>query len=148
MSIPQKEAREHVTEVADAAKDAMQSTVDAHGIAAKEHAAARLDTASDMMRASASGAPTHSPEAQALEKVAAQVDALAAQIRDADLASITRKTTDFARRNPAVFLGAAALMGFAAVRFLKASGEAESVEFAADPWDMDESLGVMGRSDG
>ena len=42
-------------------------------------------------------------------------------MRDKDLGEMVGAVTDFAKRNPFVFLGGAALVGFAATRFAKAS---------------------------
>jgi hypothetical protein len=54
--------------------------------------------------------------------VADKLDAVGASIEGKDLDEIVRNAESFARRNPAVFFGAAALLGFAASRFLKSSG--------------------------
>ncbi len=45
----------------------------------------------------------------------------AERMRGMSLNDVARDTTDFARRHPAAFLSGAALVGFAAARFLKAS---------------------------
>ena len=42
-------------------------------------------------------------------------------VREQSLSSLTGDLTRFARQNPAVFLGGAALLGFAAARLMKAS---------------------------
>lgn len=42
-------------------------------------------------------------------------------LRSRDLDTLLRDAEDFARRQPAVFIGAAAVAGFLAVRFLKSS---------------------------
>ncbi len=60
-------------------------------------------------------------QAQAAGQIAAQLQTVASSISDTDLAAATAKAKTFARENPALFLGGAALLGFAAARFLKAS---------------------------
>lgn len=55
------------------------------------------------------------------EDVAGRIDAASRRIRDEDLDSLVGSATDFARRQPAVFFGAALASGFALSRFLKAS---------------------------
>jgi len=50
-------------------------------------------------------------------------------IRDKDLSEMVTATTTFARQNPAIFLGSAAFLGFAAARFAKSS--APDVRIAA-----------------
>ena len=46
---------------------------------------------------------------------------LSDRLKNKDLDEIMRDAESFARRQPAVFLGAAAIAGFLAVRFLKSS---------------------------
>jgi hypothetical protein len=56
-----------------------------------------------------------------IRKAAAQLDNVSHALRDKDLSEIVGNVQDFARRQPTAFLGAAVLVGFAAVRFLKSS---------------------------
>lgn len=44
-------------------------------------------------------------------------------IQQKDIDEVIRETEDFARVQPAIFLGGAALLGFVAARFLKSSGQ-------------------------
>jgi hypothetical protein len=44
-------------------------------------------------------------------------------LRQRDLHAVVGQVEDFARRQPAVFIGSAALLGFLAARFLKSSAE-------------------------
>ena len=48
---------------------------------------------------------------------------LSERLRNKDLDEILRDAESFARRQPAVFIGAAAIAGFLAVRFLKSSSQ-------------------------
>jgi hypothetical protein len=50
------------------------------------------------------------------------VEEAAAKVRDGSVRDLVDGATDFAKRQPAAFLGLSVLAGFAAVRFLKASG--------------------------
>lgn len=47
-------------------------------------------------------------------------------VRDKDLGEMVGAVTDFSKRNPVVFLGSAALIGFAATRFARASGDSST----------------------
>ena len=47
-------------------------------------------------------------------------------MRDKDLGEMVGAVSNFARRNPMVFLGSAALIGFAATRFARASDDGRS----------------------
>ncbi len=76
--------------------------------------ASALRTAAEEMR---SGSPQERTFSQIVEGLADASDAM----RDKDLGEMVGAVTDFAKRNPMVFLGSAALIGFAATRFAKAS---------------------------
>ncbi len=99
-------AAEQVQAQADAAKDTMAENVS--GVATA------LRNAAQEMR---SGSPQERTIGQIAESLADASDA----VRDKDLGEIVRDASDLARRNPLVFLGGAALLGFAATRFVKAS---------------------------
>jgi hypothetical protein len=53
-----------------------------------------------------------------------QVERIASYLENADVRQISREVESFARRNPAAFVAGAFVVGFAASRFLKASGDA------------------------
>jgi hypothetical protein len=106
-----------VSDAAEAARDmASEQTERAKGAVADEvsSVAHALRTAADDLR-----------EGSAQERTFAQIaDTLAdtaEAIRGKDLGEMVREATDMARRHPMTFLGGAALLGFTAVRFAKAS---------------------------
>lgn len=78
-----------------------------------------LRTAADEMR---SGSPQERTFSQIADGLADASDAM----RDKDLGTMVRDVSQFARRNPLVFLGGAVLIGFVATRFAKASNETTS----------------------
>lgn len=78
--------------------------------------ASALRTAAEEMR---SGSAQERTVGQIAESLADASDA----IRDKDLGTMVDDVSNFARRNPLVFLGGAALLGFAATRFAKASNK-------------------------
>lgn len=55
------------------------------------------------------------------ESAADGLQRMSEALRSRDLDALLRDAEDFARRQPAVFIGAAALAGFLAVRFLKST---------------------------
>jgi len=61
-------------------------------------------------------------------KAADQVDRLSRYLRDRELGEVVRDAETFARRRPELFLGGTFLAGLLLARFLKASGDAESLE--------------------
>lgn len=64
-----------------------------------------------------------SPAAAPARKLADGLDSLAQALDANSLNDLSREVQDFARRNPALFIGGAALAGFMAGRFLRSSGE-------------------------
>lgn len=52
------------------------------------------------------------------------MESFSARLREKDMAEITEEARDAVRRNPAVAVGAAAVIGFALARFLKGGDEA------------------------
>lgn len=93
---------------ADAAKSSVADEVS--GVASA------LRTAAEEMR---SGSPQERTFGQIAEGLADASDAM----REKDLSTMVQDVSAFARKNPLVFLGGAALIGFAATRFAKASGD-------------------------
>ena len=64
--------------------------------------------------------------ARSINSAAEYVDDAAEKIRNGSIRDLVDGATDFAKRQPAAFLGLSVLAGFAAVRFLKASGNQAS----------------------
>jgi hypothetical protein len=61
------------------------------------------------------------PIADYVDTAASQVEHVANMLREQDLEQLMNTTAQFARRQPALFLGAAFALGFAATRFIKSS---------------------------
>ena len=64
--------------------------------------------------------------ARGINSVAEYVEEAAEKIRQGSFRDLVDNATDFAKHRPAAFLGITVLAGFAAVRFLKASGQSSS----------------------
>ena len=60
--------------------------------------------------------------ARGINSAAEYVEDAAEKIRNGSFRDLVDNATDFAKRQPAAFLGVSVLAGFAAVRFLRASG--------------------------
>jgi gas vesicle protein len=56
-----------------------------------------------------------------IRKAAAQLDNVSEAMRNKNMSEIVGNVQDFARKQPTAFFGAAVLLGFAAVRFLKSA---------------------------
>lgn len=60
--------------------------------------------------------------AQYVEQAADRIEQFSSRLRERDLNELMRDAEQFARRQPAVFIGAAFMVGVLAARFLKSSG--------------------------
>lgn len=103
-----QDAASVATEQAQAAKSSVADEVSS--------VASALRTAAEEMR---SGSPQERTFGQIAEGLADASDAM----REKDLSTMVHDVSAFARKNPLVFLGGAALVGFAATRFAKASND-------------------------
>ena len=80
-----------------------------------------------MVRRSASEFDTGLPQAgQYIRKAATQLETVSEAMRNKDMSEIVGNVQDFARKQPTAFFGAAVLLGFAAVRFLKSGSDAKA----------------------
>ena len=119
-------AREKFKEAADAAKDAAAGAADRFQDQAREQQRSGADFVGrfagnirDAARAFENDVPF---AARGINSAAEYVDEAAEKIRNGSFRDLVDGATDFAKRQPAAFLGLSVLAGFAAVRFLKASG--------------------------
>src|SRR3954466_2987077 len=123
-------AREKFKEAADAAKEAAAGAADRFQDQAREQQRSGADFVGrfagnirDAARAFENDVPF---AARSINSAAEYVDEAADKIRNGSFRDVLDGATDFAKRQPAAFLGLSVLAGFAAVRFLKASGEQSS----------------------
>ena len=119
-------ARDKFKEAADAAKDVASETVDQFQGEAREQQRSGADfierfagNVREAARAFESEAPF---AARGINSAAEYVEDAADKIRNGSFRDLVDGATDFAKRQPAAFLGISVLAGFAAFRFLKASG--------------------------
>ena len=119
-------ARDKFKEAADAAKDVASGTVDQ----LQEQTRQQQRTGADFIerfagniREAARAFESEAPfAARGINSAAEYVEDAAEKIRNGSFRDLVDGATDFAKRQPAAFLGISVLAGFAAVRFLKASG--------------------------
>ena len=81
------------------------------------------DFAGALRRAARESGGNASPASRIAEGAADRLQRVSDSLRNKDLDSLLRDTETFARQQPAAFIGAAALVGFLAVRFLKSSSQ-------------------------
>lgn len=129
------EARETSENLADAAR---QTATDASR-AIRDEAAARADSAkagvagevSDVasaLRKAADDMRDGSAQERTFGQIASTLADVSDTIRDKDLGQVANEVSDFAKRNPLLFIGGVALAGFAATRFAMASARSEQTD--------------------
>jgi hypothetical protein len=123
-------ARDKLKEAADAATDVASGAVDDFQNKAREQqrsGADFIDRFADHIREAARAFEGDAPfAARGIHSAADYVEDAAGKIRDGSFSDLVDGATDFAKRKPGAFLGISVLAGFAAVRFLKASGNSSA----------------------
>jgi len=122
-----------VNETADAAKTAAQSLREGvediasdarqHADATAEKVAGAVDRASTTLRHAADSLRDGSIQERTFGQLAAGLADAADAIRDKDLGQLSRDASDFAKRNPVIFIGGAALLGYTVARMMSKSGD-------------------------
>src|SRR3954451_7745177 len=118
-----QEATDAVKDVASGAADRFQDQVKEQQRSGADFVERFAGNIRDAARAFESDAPF---AARGIGSAAEYVEDAAEKIRNGSFRDLVDGATDFAKRQPAAFLGISVLAGFAAVRFLKASGEQSS----------------------
>jgi hypothetical protein len=133
-----KVAQEATAQASDLAEQAKAQIADvthkAKGLATeqKDLLAGQIGGVADAMeRVATDLESSNASSAQYARMIADGATKLSDTVRDNDVDAIMAMAQDFGRRQPAAFLGAAALLGFAASRFLMASGKREDQRVAA-----------------
>ena len=118
-------AEDKLQKAADAAKDVASGAADRFQDQVKEQQRSGADFVErfagnirDAARAFEGDAPF---AARGIDSAAEYVEDAAEKIRNGSFRDLVDGATDFAKRQPAAFLGISVLAGFATVRFLKAS---------------------------
>lgn len=114
-------AEDEARELAEQAKD----TAASHADAAKATLASEVDDTADQVRDAGRSFDEGSFADIAASHLADNLATAADAVRGTDLSSLQDDLSAFARRNPLVFFGGAAILGFAAARMMKASERAE-----------------------
>jgi hypothetical protein len=121
-----EEAKARGGRLLDDAKERARSAIDER----KEGLAQDVGDFAHALRASASDLQDHHKGyvAQYVEQAASSVEQIADTLHRQDLTDLMRRTEDFARRQPGLFIGGAVAAGFALARFLKSSAERRAAE--------------------
>ena len=111
-------ARRTASDAADTARGMAADQTDR----AKEAVAEEVSGVAHALRTAADDLREGSAQERTFAQLADTLADAAEAIRGKDLGEMVSEATHMARRNPMTFLGGAALLGFTAVRFAKASG--------------------------
>ncbi|QDI74670.1 MULTISPECIES: hypothetical protein [Leisingera] len=112
-----EEAKSAAATAAETAKKEAQLRAEA----AKESVADEVKSVASALRSASNEMRSGSPHERAIGQVAGTLADVSDSIRNQDLGDMVHSVSDFARKNPVMFLSSAALLGFAAARFAKAS---------------------------
>lgn len=121
------QAKETISNVASQAGGKVVSSLDSQKDRAAEglgNVAQTLRQTSDQLREQNKGAAVHEYIASAAD----QVDRLSEFLRSTNVNQMVNQVEQFARRQPALFLGGAFVIGLIGARFLKSSGQANSAQ--------------------
>ncbi|MGR3465924.1 hypothetical protein [Limimaricola sp.] len=110
-------ARERARDMANEARERAYE----YGRDYKDEAANETSKIANALRKAADDLHDGSPQERVFAKLADTVADTADGMREMELDEMAYAVNDFARRNSAAFLGGAALLGFVAARFMKAS---------------------------
>ena len=127
-----KEAGNAAKEVASGAADRVQEQVHEQQRSGADFVERFATNIKEAARAFESDAPF---AARGINSAAEYVEDAAEKIRNGSFRDLVDGATDFAKRQPAAFLGISVLAGFAAIRFLKASGGQTSPSAKNNNWD-------------
>lgn len=106
--------------------DEVAQGVRSHADDAKTEAASEVNDVASALRRAADEMRGGSAQERTLGQIASSLADTSDAIRDKDLGEISQDINKLARDNPFLFLGGAALLGFAASRYAKATGERDT----------------------
>ena len=125
-----EEARSQGAEIVDQAKAQLADAADkARGVAddQKRYLAGQIGGVADAMsRVADDLEASDGPSSHYARMIADNAEKLSSTVRDKSVDDLIGIAQDFGRRQPAAFIGAAALLGFVASRFVMASGSRAS----------------------
>lgn len=114
-------ATEEVKASARQAADTVSGEAEYYADQAKGRVAGEVKDVASALRTAAEEMRDGSAQERSFSQIAEGLADASEAIRDKDLGELVGSLSSFAKRNPTAFLGAAALIGFVATRFAKAS---------------------------
>ena len=134
-------AKRTAADLADQARDAAETVAKdvtqmakAQANEAKSSVAEEMSGVASALRTAAEEMRNGSPQERTFGQIAEGLADASDAVRNKDLSTMVQDVTVFARNNPLVFLGGAALIGFAATRLAKASGDSTTYHAGQAPY--------------
>jgi hypothetical protein len=128
--------KEKAREAKEMAADRVESRINEQ----KYRATGSLSDIASSLRTAGEQLPSDNGMSRYITRAADQVDHLAGFLDNRDVAELMGEVEDFARRQPAAFLGGAFALGVLGARFLKSSRRDRTNERLYDEWGPDEDL--------
>lgn len=123
-------ARDTFGRAAEEARTMAQDEAGRRAEAGKAHLADEGRRLADSLHEAAGAQRRDSPRARILDRMAESVAEASDELRGQSVGRLLGEAEDFARRHPGAFVASAALLGFAATRFMRASPPATSAQSA------------------
>ena len=127
-----KEIASHVSQKAASDVSDMKDKAVSYAESQKDSVVEEGHNVASALRKAADEMRSGSPQERTLGQIADGIADASDAIKNKDMSEIVGDLNGFARRNPTVFLGAAALLGFVAVRFAKASNDGSAQSGRSD----------------
>jgi hypothetical protein len=135
------EARERATEMADQVQELAGETMDRAGrqvgsglAGQKNQAAGGVESVAQAIRQTGHQLREQDQEmvAEYADRAAGEIERFSRHLRETDVSELVGEVESFARRQPALFLGGALLLGFMGARFLKSTSQHAGPDYTQD----------------
>lgn len=121
-------------DAAETVRDTAKTTATETAAELKSDAVHHADQAAAAAQEAAAQFDPQSLQAEAMRVVADKITETTDRFRNKPIDELIDDAAVFARRNPLIVLGGAALLGFAAARFLKSGSNSSASLQSGDPW--------------
>jgi hypothetical protein len=128
------QAKDRVEGMVDRAQDRVKDAAESRLSAGKSEAVDRLSGVAQSLRSSGQQFEGQEAISQFVTRAADRVENFANHLRNRDVPELLGEVEDFARRQPAAFLGGAFAVGLIGARFLKSSRDNQVEEGVRDRW--------------
>lgn len=122
------DAKSAASEEAQSFRDNVEEEVSRRAGDTRDTLAGEVGEFGEALRSASGKLRRGSPQEQLVTSAANAMEEFSSHVRGRDLGELLEEVNTFGRRNPAAFLGGAALLGFAGMRLAKASKRRRPIE--------------------